>query len=91
MLGVSLLGNVQISFDVLGRDVVFSNRQSAVTWGRRLWPNRHITYIVAEKASQFLLLYLWYMWGEKLVKHVIWGGRGLAEKVKIPSYGEEEV
>jgi len=27
---------------------VCSNRQSAVIWGRS-WPNRHITFVVAEK------------------------------------------
>jgi len=43
-----------------------------------IWSNRHITFIVSEKAySQFLLLYLRYMWGEGLVENVkntvIWG------------------
>jgi len=43
-----VLGNIQISYDVSGKGVC-SNRQIAATWGTRLWPNRHITFIVSEK------------------------------------------
>jgi len=69
----------------LRREGVCSNRQSAI-WERG-WPNRHITFIMAKKAnSQFLLLYLQYMWGRGLVENVTWG-RGLAENVRIPLYG----
>jgi len=33
------------------RERVCSNRQSyTVTWGAEVWPNRHITFIMAEKA-----------------------------------------
>jgi len=39
---------------------------------------------VAEKASQFLLLYSRYMWGRGLVKNFIWE-EGLAENVRISS------
>jgi len=43
---------------------------------------------VAKKLDlQFILLYLWYMWGEGLVENIIWG-RGLAENVRIPLYKE---
>jgi len=34
------------------------------------------------------LLYLRFMWGRELVKNVIWG-KGLAENVRIPSYGRK--
>jgi len=32
----------------------------------RVWPNHHVTFIVAKKklSLQFILLYLRYMWGE---------------------------
>jgi len=40
------LGNVQI-YDAQG---VCSNRQSAFMWERGVWPNRHVTFIMAEKA-----------------------------------------
>jgi len=32
------------------REGVCSNRQSTVKWGEGVWPNRHITFIVARKA-----------------------------------------
>jgi len=39
--------------------------------GEGVWPNRHITFIVAKKLNlQFILLYLRYMWGEGLVENV---------------------
>jgi len=57
------------------REEVCSNRQSAVIWGEGVWSNRHITFIVAKKLNlRFILLYLRYMWGRKLVENVIWGG-----------------
>jgi len=60
--------------------------------GEELWPNRHITYLLLvwlkKLNSQFILIYLRYMWGRGLVENVIcW--RGLAENVIIPSYGRE--
>jgi len=58
-----------------------------------VWPNRHITFIVAKKPnSQFILLYLRYIIciGRGLVENVIWG-EGLAENVRIPSYRGKEV
>jgi len=46
------------------------------SYGGGGWPNRHITFIVAEKA-QFtvpLALFTVYMGERKLVENVIWGG-----------------
>jgi len=43
-------GNVQISYDASEERGVCSNRQSTVIWGRGIWSNRHITFIMAEKA-----------------------------------------
>jgi len=49
-----------------------------------IWPNHHITFIVAEKA-QFTVSHLWYMWGRGLVENVI-RGKGVAENVRIPPH-----
>jgi len=36
---------------------------------RRVWPNRHITFIVAKKLNlQVILLCLWCMWGRRLAE-----------------------
>jgi len=43
-------GYVQISYDASGGRGACSNRQSAVIWREGVWPKRHKTFIVAEKA-----------------------------------------
>jgi len=40
----------KISYDASEGGGGCSNRQSAIIWGRGIWPNRHVTSAVAEKA-----------------------------------------
>jgi len=51
-----------------------------------VWPNLHITFIVAKKLNLQLICSIFVICGGRVVKNVIWG-RGLAENVRIPSYG----
>jgi len=46
--------------------------------GEGVWPNRHITFIVAKKLNLlFILIYFRYRWGNGLVEIVIlYGGLG---------------
>jgi len=44
------------------REGLCSNHQSTVIWVEEVWPNHHITFIVAKKLNlQFILLYLQFM------------------------------
>jgi len=47
-----------------------------------VWPNHHISFIVAKKSLIYSLF---------SSNYSKCGGRGLAENVRIPSYGEEGV
>jgi len=54
-----------------------------------VWANRHITFIVAKKSLIYNLFFSIYgICGEGGWLITPWGvGRGLAENVRIPSYG----
>jgi len=73
------------------REGVCSNRPSAVIWGEGIWPNHHITFLVAEKAFTTLLALFTVYVGEGVGWKRHMGGRGLAENVRIPLYGERGV
>jgi len=66
-----------------------------ITWrlggGRGVWPNRHITFVVAKKLNlQFTLLYLRYTWRDGLVENIIkWGGGGWLKTSEYRHMGKE--
>jgi len=63
------------------REGVCSNRQSTVIWGEGVWPNRHVTFIVAKKLNlQFIFSQFTVYVGEGGWLKASYGGRGLAEK-----------
>jgi len=66
-----------------GGGLLKQSKYSTVIWmGGRIWPNRHTTSMVTEKAYlQFLLLYFRYMWGRGWLKTT-----RLAENVTIASW-----
>jgi len=51
------------------------------------WPNRHITFIVAKKSFICRLFCLFTVYVERGVGWKSHMGEGLAENVRIPSYG----
>jgi len=59
--------------------------------GEVVWPNRHITFIVAKKSLIYSLFCSIYgICGERgWLKTSYGGGEELAENVRIPSYGEK--
>jgi len=69
------------------REEVCSNRQSTIIWKRGVWPNHHVTFIVATKLILKLFCSIYNICGGRgLVENVIWVGC-FAENVRISSYG----
>jgi len=65
------------------REGVCSNRQSTVIWEEGSLAKLSYNFYSVQKnlILRFLLLYFWYLWGERLVENVIWV-EGLAENVR---------
>jgi len=92
---LQLTGKITVEFD-FGETFNFhitlqkgwSNRQSAVIWGRGyLAKSTYLFYRGWKNLIHTVPLALHSVfWEEKVVENVIWG-RGLAENVRIPSYG----
>jgi len=77
------------------RKGICSNHQSTRHMGEGVWPNRHITFIVAKKLygvcvlfTDYVALFTAYVGGRGLVENVIWE-RVFAKNVRISSYRGE--